>query len=82
MEHLLKKKICTCPCSELRVICILSVFKILIFNFLIVFGLAVWLAGSEFPDQGLNKPMPLALKAQTPNHWAAGEIPVIFKMLF
>ena len=35
------------------------------------FGRAAWLAGSQFPDQGLNTA--LAVKEPSPNHWTAKE---------
>ena len=38
------------------------------------FFLAMWLAGSQFPNQGLN-PGSLALKTQSPNHWTSMESP-------
>ena len=32
------------------------------------------------PPSGMN-PMPLALKAQSSNHWTAGEVPVSYTLL-
>lgn len=32
-----------------------------------------WLAGSQFPHQGLN--LGMAVKASNPNHWTTGELP-------
>lgn len=57
----------------------------LLFDFTYYFvgflGYVTQLVGSQFPDQGLN-PRLWHLKAQSPNHWASEEFPVLLFVFF
>ena len=47
----------------------------LVLRFVFVFGCALWLAGSQFPDQGLN--LGRGSDTPSPNHWATREFSYI-----